>query len=166
MPNPAKLLQLINSGAGPLWLRFSAVGKGVLGELVSCLWKQHHWNPTLKWTLIVLVLLKLDVGSIFHVLQNIFIFSLSMFLSLHISSFFFSSLFTLFHPKVSFSTRWKVWIKQYWSSSQLTVRAGKLWKTFFQRCNLPVWFMVCHYLLQPFIPSPSWSFSPRIDLML
>lgn len=169
VPNPAKLLQLINSGAGPLWLMFAVV-IGVLGELVSwggcSLWTQRHWNPTLKWTLIILVLLKLDIWNIFHVLQNIFIFSLPVFLSPQIFSFLFSSLFTSFHPKVSFSTRWKVRVKPYWSSSRLTVRAGKLWTTFFQRCNLPFLFMVCHYLLQPFIPSPSWSFSLSIDLML
>lgn len=165
MPNPAKLLQLINSGAGPLWLRFSAVVIGVLGEMDR--WRfvlsesstieiqpwSGLWSFLFSWNWMF--------GNIFHVLQNIFIFSLSVFLSLHIFSFFFSSLFTLFHPKLSFSARWKVWVKPYWSSSRLTVRAGKLWKTFFQCCNLLFLFIVCHYLLQPFIPSPSWSFPPQ-----
>lgn len=136
------------------------------------LWKQHQWIPTLSldpdWRLLVFDW-NWTVTNVFRFRQNIFfIFYCSQFYD----SFFFCFLFTLFTQKFlslpGGKMRVKVDIDFFFSLS--TIWARKLWKAFFfffiklffmSPLHLQFLFMACHYLLQPFIPSPSLSFSPQ-----
>lgn len=108
------------------------------------------------------VLLKLDVGNIFHVPKTS-LFSVCQSSHLLILLFFFVYPFS---PKSVFQYQVEGVSKAILIFLPVDCTGWKSVKDFFQRCNLPFLFMVCHYLLQPFIPSPSWSFSPSIDLML
>lgn len=134
MLNPAKLLLVIKIGAGPLWLRFSAVVIGVLGERSAggrYPLKAAPLESNLEVDFDRSCSLETGCGKHFSCPpKHLYFQFVCVPQSLHLPILLLFFVYP-FHPKVSFSTRWKVWVKPYWSSSRLTVRAWKLWKTFF-----------------------------------
>lgn len=170
MLNPAKLLLVINSGAGPLWLRFSAVVIGVLGELVSwgLVLSESSATGIQPWSGLWSFLLSWNwMWETFFMSSKTSLFSVCLCSSVFTSPHSSSLLCLPVPPKSFFQHQVEGVSKAILIFIPVDCTGRRTVKDFFfQRCNLPFLFMVCHYLLQPFIPSLSWSFSHSMDLML
>lgn len=154
-----------------------AVVRNVVRKLLRgfSLWKQCHRIPTLSWILIacwwlLLFSWKWMVENIFQVLQNtVFIFCFCLCFSVFTSSSSFIlclpySLKPAFHYQVEDVSKGILIFLPVDCMGWKTLEAPLLF--FWSLLHLQFLFMACHYLLQPFIPSLSLSFSLSIDLIL
>lgn len=134
------------------------------------LWKQHHWIPTLSLDCdcclaVALALLKPDCGKRFPSPPKYLLYFLlvSVFTSRS-----FSVLCLPYSPKSVFHYQVEDASKGILIFLPVDCMGWKTLEGFFfmSPLHLQFLFMACHYLLQPFIPSPSLSFSLSIDLIL